>query len=96
MTHWRSPWTELFYRFGALGIFNQNPAMVAAVKATVLLSNHSEFVNAVNKNRMIAGLSNRPHPYEVGAESEALLPGHAKLRTRSTERVGEGPGEVLK
>jgi metallo-beta-lactamase class B len=36
--------------------------------ATVLLSNHSEFDNAVNKNRMLAGRGNGPHPYEVGAE----------------------------
>ena len=35
--------------------------------ATVLLSNHSEFDNAVNKNRMLAGRGNGPHPYEVGA-----------------------------
>ena len=36
--------------------------------ATVLLSNHSEFDNAVNKNRMLAGRGNDPHPYEVGAD----------------------------
>ena len=36
--------------------------------ATVLLSNHSEFDNAVNRNRMLAGRGNGPHPYEVGAE----------------------------
>jgi metallo-beta-lactamase class B len=36
--------------------------------ATVLLSNHSEFDSAVNKNRMLAGRGNGPHPYEVGAE----------------------------
>jgi len=35
---------------------------------TVLLSNHSEFDNAVNKNRMLAGRSNGPHPYELGTE----------------------------
>jgi metallo-beta-lactamase class B len=39
----------------------------AAVGATVLLSNHSEFDNAFNKNRMIAGRGNGPHPYEIGA-----------------------------
>jgi len=37
--------------------------------ATVLLSNHSEFDNAFNKNRMLAGRGNGPHPYEVGAEA---------------------------
>ena len=36
--------------------------------ATVLLSNHSEFDNAVNKNRMLAGRGNGPHPYELGAD----------------------------
>jgi len=40
----------------------------AATRATVLLSNHSEFDNAVNRNRMIAGRGNGPHPYEIGAE----------------------------
>jgi metallo-beta-lactamase class B len=36
--------------------------------ATVLLSNHSEFDNAYNKNRMLAGRGNGPHPYEIGAD----------------------------
>ncbi len=40
----------------------------AATSATVLLSNHSEFDNAANKNRMIAGRGNGPHPYETGAD----------------------------
>jgi len=40
----------------------------AAVHATVLLSNHSEFDNAYNRNRMLAGRGNGPHPYEVGEE----------------------------
>ena len=40
----------------------------AAVGATVLLSNHSEFDNAVNKNKMLAGRGDGPHPYEIGAE----------------------------
>lgn len=39
-----------------------------AAGATVLLSNHSEFDNAFNKNRMLAGRGNGPHPYEIGAE----------------------------
>ncbi len=43
-------------------------AKAAASKATVLLSNHSEFDNAVNKNRMLAGRGDGPHPYEVGAD----------------------------
>lgn len=40
----------------------------AAVHATVLLSNHSEFDNAYNKNRMLAGRGQGPHPYEIGEE----------------------------
>ena len=36
--------------------------------ATVLISNHSEFDNAYNKNRMLAGRGDGPHPYEIGAE----------------------------
>jgi metallo-beta-lactamase class B len=36
--------------------------------ATVLISNHSEFDNAVSKNRMLAGRGNGPHPYEIGAD----------------------------
>ncbi len=36
--------------------------------ATVLLSNHSEFDNAYNRNRMLAGRGNGPHPYVVGTE----------------------------
>ena len=43
-------------------------AQAAATGATVLLSNHSEFDNAVTKNRMLAGRGNGPHPYELGAE----------------------------
>jgi len=39
-----------------------------AVAASVLLSNHSEFDNAVNRNKMLAGRGDGPHPYEVGAE----------------------------
>ena len=41
----------------------------AAVHATVLLSNHSEFDDAYNRNRMLAGRGTGPHPYEVGEES---------------------------
>ena len=40
----------------------------AATGATVLLSNHSEFDNAFNKNRMLAGRGKGPHPYEIGAD----------------------------
>jgi metallo-beta-lactamase class B len=41
----------------------------ARAGATVLLSNHSEFDNAANRNRMLAGRGDGPHPYEIGAES---------------------------
>ena len=40
----------------------------AAVHATVLLSNHSEFDDAYHKNRMLAGRGNGPHPYDVGED----------------------------
>jgi metallo-beta-lactamase class B len=43
-------------------------AKAAETGATVLLSNHSEFDNAVNRNRMIAGRGDGPHPYEIGAD----------------------------
>lgn len=39
----------------------------AAVNATVLLSNHSEFDEAVKKNRMLG--SKGPHPYEIGSKA---------------------------
>lgn len=40
----------------------------AATGATVLISNHSEFDSAFNKNRMLAGRGNGPSPYEIGAD----------------------------
>jgi metallo-beta-lactamase class B len=40
----------------------------AASRATVVLSNHSEFDNAVNRNRMLAGRGDGPHPYELGTD----------------------------
>jgi len=43
-------------------------AKAASTNASVLLSNHSEFDNAFNKNRMLAGRGNGPHPYEIGAD----------------------------
>ncbi len=43
-------------------------AKAASTVATVLLSNHSEFDNAFNKNRMLAGRGDGPHPYELGAD----------------------------
>jgi metallo-beta-lactamase class B len=43
-------------------------ARAAATHATVLLSNHSEFDNAVNKVKMLAGRGDGPHPFDVGAD----------------------------
>jgi len=43
-------------------------AKAASTGATVLISNHSEFDDAYNKNRMLAGRGNGPHPYEIGAD----------------------------
>src|SRR3977135_4145029 len=43
-------------------------AKAAATGATVLLSNHSQVDNADNKNRILAGRGNGPHPYEIGAD----------------------------
>jgi len=40
----------------------------AGTNASVLLSNHSEFDNAFNKNRMLAGHGNGPHPYDIGTD----------------------------
>jgi metallo-beta-lactamase class B len=36
--------------------------------ATVLLSNHSEFDYAANRNRMLASRGNGPHPFEMSAD----------------------------
>jgi metallo-beta-lactamase class B len=36
--------------------------------ATVLLSNHSEFDNAYDKTRMLAGRGDGPSPFEIGAD----------------------------
>ena len=41
----------------------------AAVDATVLLSNHSEFDEAVKKNQILAGRGDGPHPYVVGTDA---------------------------
>jgi metallo-beta-lactamase class B len=40
-----------------------------AAGATVLLSNHSEFDDAVDKIRMIAGRGSGPHPFDIGEEA---------------------------
>ena len=43
-------------------------AKAADAVAAVILSNHSLFDNAANRNRMLAGRSDGPHPYELGAD----------------------------
>ena len=56
-------------RFEAYISTQKRFAKIAAdAKATAMLSNHSEFDNAFNKNRMLAGRGNGPHPYELGAD----------------------------
>ena len=40
----------------------------AAAGATVILSNHSEFDSAFNRNRMLTGRGDGAHPYELGEE----------------------------
>jgi metallo-beta-lactamase class B len=62
--------------------------------ATVLISNHSEFDNAVNKNRMLAGRGDGPHPYENGAESVGkyfdVMIGCARAKQIGLEKVAAG------
>lgn len=41
----------------------------AAAHATVILSNHSAFDDATDRNRMLAGRGDGPHPYEVGEDA---------------------------
>jgi len=43
-------------------------AQAAAVNATVLLSNHSSYDHAVDRNRMFAGRGDGPHPYEISSD----------------------------
>ncbi len=47
-------------------------AAAAAANATILMSNHSEFDNAVTKIRLLAARKpGEPHPFEVGKEAVA-------------------------
>jgi len=48
---------------------NRFAKQAAATGATVLLSNHSEFDYAIQKNQMLAGRGNGPHPYVTGADA---------------------------
>jgi metallo-beta-lactamase class B len=69
-------------------------ARAAETGATVILSNHSEFDNAVNKNRMLAGRGNGPHPYDVGADGVQryfqVLQGCARAAQLGLERIAAG------
>ena len=47
----------------------EGAAAAKAAGATVIMSNHSEFDNAITKNKMLAGRGKDAHPYEVGAEA---------------------------
>jgi metallo-beta-lactamase class B len=38
------------------------------VRATVLLSNHSEFDSAVSKVKMLAGRGDEPNPFDIGRQ----------------------------
>lgn len=44
-------------------------AEAQALNATVLLSNHEGPAGGVNRNLMVAGRGNGPHPYELGTDS---------------------------
>ena len=47
-------------------------AAAAAANATILMSNHSEFDNAVTKIKMMAARKpGEPHPFEIGSEAVA-------------------------
>ncbi|MEA2937523.1 MAG: metallo-beta-lactamase class, partial [Alphaproteobacteria bacterium] len=51
-----------------IGSQRKMAATAAAAKATILISNHSEFDNAVTKIKMIAARkAGEPHPFELGA-----------------------------
>ncbi len=76
-------------------------AKAASTGATVLLSNHSEFDNAFNKNRMLAGRGDGPHPYELGADwvqryfqvmQGCAFPSHAGLREGGAAQAGAETG----
>ena len=69
-------------------------AKAAESGATVIISNHSEFDNAVNKNRMLAGRGDGPHPYDVGADGVQryfqVLQGCARAAQLGLERIAAG------
>jgi metallo-beta-lactamase class B len=55
-----------------IGSQRKMAARAAAAGATVLMSNHSEFDNAVSKIKMLPGRkASEPHPFVVGSEAVA-------------------------
>jgi metallo-beta-lactamase class B len=47
-------------------------AQAAAANATIIMSNHSEFDNAVTKIKTLAGRKpGEPHPFDLGREAVA-------------------------
>ena len=79
-----------------MGIKSKRHGRESLTGATVLLSNHSEFDNAVNKNRMLAGRGNSPHPYELGAEMVQryfqVMQGCARAAQLKLEQKAAGSG----
>jgi metallo-beta-lactamase class B len=69
-------------------------AKAADVNATVLLSNHSAYDNAINKIKMIAGRGNGPHPFEVGSQTVQnyfqVMQNCARAAQIKLERVAAG------
>ena len=69
-------------------------AKAAETKATVLISNHSEFDAAVDRNRMLAGRGNGPHPYEVAPKASEFFQltqgsrARRRLRWKNQQRRG--------
>jgi metallo-beta-lactamase class B len=70
----------------------------AETKASVLLSNHSEFDNAVNKNRMLAGRGDGPHPYVIGPDWVQryfqVMQGCARAAQIKLEQRAAGAGQL--
>ena len=65
-------WTQREWSMKNLATYMASQRHLAAkakeTGATVLISNHSEFDNAYNKTRMLAGRGDGPHPFEIGAD----------------------------
>lgn len=67
----------------------------AATGATVLLSNHSEFDNAITKNRMLGRAGHWPAFVRTrGRLGPALFPGNAGLRAGGSAQTGTTFGSI--